>query len=862
MCALVKKLSGSANCRATLGSRTRYLRIGSHVALLVALFCLIPVRLYEQISGGHPVMRAISPKKPVNYLLAIVCAGLLHSGFAQTGQGGDYPIQPVPFTAVKVTDTFWAPRIRLNHDVTIPIALKHCYSTGRVDNFLVAGHLKPGTKFCTEFPFDDTDIYKIIEGASYSLQTYPDKKLEARVDSLITYVASAQEPDGYLYTARTIDPAHPHPWSGLKRWEKESDLSHELYNSGHLFEAAVAHYQATGKKTLLHVALKNADLLVRDFGPGRLHYSPGHQIVEMGLVKLYRTTGKKAYLDLAKFLLDVRGKGQEYSQDHKPVTEQTEAVGHAVRATYMYSGMADVAAITGDKAYVNAIDKIWHDVVDRKYYLTGGIGAEGGHEGFGPDYSLPNMSAYNETCAAIGTIYWNQRLFLLHGDAKYYDVLERTLYNGMLSGVSLSGDRFFYPNPLQSQGQHARSAWFGCACCPSNVCRFIPSMPGYVYAQRGDRIYANLFVNSTASVTLSGTPVSLAQETKYPWNGDIAFTINPASSKAFELAIRIPGWARNEAVPGELYHFAAQSDNPVTLTINGKKVSYKLEDGYAVLRQTWKKNDVVRLSLPMDIRRVQANPQVKADQDRVALERGPIVYCAEWPDAPDGHVLDYMLPDQARLQATYKPTVLGGAEIITGEAAKVKRTTNGQLETTPAPFTAIPYYAWANRGNGEMAVWLATKPTSAKPTPAPTLASSSTISASLKTKALAALNDQDTPKNSNDHDNIYYHWWPKKDTMQWVQYTFAKPATVSSVSVYWFDDGPWGGCRIPASWNLLYQTAGGEWQEVKTRTPYTVSKDKFNEVTFEPIQTGALRMLVQLPKDASSGILEWSVGEK
>ncbi|GAB3760810.1 glycoside hydrolase family 127 protein [Spirosoma pomorum] len=798
-------------------------------------------------------------------LLVLTFTGALSLGSAQPNSssaklGGDYPIQPVPFTAVKVTDQFWAPRIRRNHDVTIPIALQQCYSTGRVDNFLVAGHLKQGAKFCTEYPFDDTDIYKIIEGASYSIQTFPDKKLESRIDSLITYVAEAQEPDGYLYTARTIDPAHPHPWSGLKRWEKESDLSHELYNSGHLFEAAVAHYLATGKKTLLNVATKNADLLVNDFGPGKLRYSPGHQIVEMGLVKLYRVTGKKEYLDLAKFLLDVRGTGKEYSQDHKPVTQQTEAVGHAVRATYMYSGMADVAAITGDKAYINAIDKIWHDVIDSKYYLTGGIGAEGGHEGFGEDYNLPNMSAYNETCAAIGEIYWNQRLFLLHGDAKYYDVLERTLYNGMLSGVSLSGDRFFYPNPLQSKGQHARSAWFGCACCPSNVCRFIPSMPGYVYAQRGNRVYANLFVNSTANLTLDGTAVRLAQATKYPWDGDIAFTIDPTKSKAFELAIRIPGWVRNEPVPGDLYRFASQLDNPVTLTVNGKKADYKLENGYAVLRQTWKKGDVVRLSLPMEIRRVRANDQVKADEDKVALERGPIVYCAEWPDAPDGRVLDYILPDQAKLQSVFKPNLFGGAEIITGEAAKVKRTTTDQLETTPAQLVAIPYYAWANRGNGEMAVWLASKPTAAKAAPAPTIASTSKLSASYPTKTLVALNDQDTPKNSNDHENIYYHWWPKKDTLQWVQYTFAKPATVSSAKVYWFDDGPWGGCRIPASWKLLYQTAGGNWQEVNAKTSYVVSKDQYNEVMFDPVQTGALRMLVQLPKEASSGILEWSVG--
>jgi DUF1680 family protein len=418
--------------------------------------------------------------------LALLAGSLILPAKSQTNN--DYPIRPVPFTSVKVTDAFWAPRIKLNHDVTIPIALKQCYITGRVDNFKVAGHLKEG-KFCTEFPFDDTDIYKIIEGASYSLQTSPDPQLEARIDTLIYYVGKAQEPDGYLYTTRTIDPAHPHPWSGKERWINESNGSHELYNCGHLYEAAVAHFLATGKRTFLDIAIKNADLLVRTFGPGKLAKSPGHQIVEMGLVKMYRVTGKKEYLDLAKFFLDCRGNGSEYSQDNKKVIDQSEAVGHAVRATYMYSGMADVAALTGNMDYLHAIDRIWNDVVTSKLYITGGIGAIGDHEGFGAKYELPNMSAYNETCASIGNIYWNYRLFLLHGESKYYDVLEQTLYNGMISGISLSGDHFFYPNPLESMGQHSRSEWFGCACCPSNVCRFIPSIPGYMYGQTDSRLY-------------------------------------------------------------------------------------------------------------------------------------------------------------------------------------------------------------------------------------------------------------------------------------------------------------------------------------------------------------------------------------
>lgn len=792
---------------------------------------------------------------------AMICLSFLFllgmSGYSQT-KDREYPIQPIPFTSVKVNDKFWAPRIKKNHEVTIPIALGHCYKTGRVDNFLFAGHVKEG-KFCTEYPFDDTDIYKIIEGASYSLQTFPDKYLEARLDTLIEYIGKAQEPDGYLYTARTIDPAHPHPWAGMQRWVKESDLSHELYNSGHLFEAAVAHYQATGKRTLLDIAIKNADLLCRDFGPGKLDYEPGHQIVEMALVKLYRTTGRKQYLDLAKFFLDSRGKGTEYSQDNKKVVDQTEAVGHAVRATYMYSGMADVAAITGDEAYVHAIDKIWEDVVYDKLYITGGIGAAGGHEGFGPAYDLPNMAAYNETCASIGNVYWNYRLFLLHGDAKYYDVLERTLYNGLVSGVSVSGDRFFYDNPLQSLGQHSRKAWFGCACCPSNVCRFIPSLPGYMYAKNATRIYTNLYVNSTATIDFKGSKVEIAQQTDYPWDGKINFVVNPAKSQNFEMALRIPGWAQNEPSPGNLYSFATQDNTTFTLTVNGKPATYQMDHGYAVIKRQWKKGDEVSLILPMAVRKIVANAKVEADHNKIALQRGPVVYCAEWPDYTNGGVLNLVLDKNASLTPEYKAELLGGVEVLEGTASQAKRSTDNKVDLSTVPFKAIPYYAWANRGSGEMAVWLASQPDAARPLPAPTIASTSKITASHTTKTLLAINDQAEPKNSNDRDNLNYHWWPLKDTTQWVQYSFAKPEKVSSVKLYWFDDSPWGGCRVPESWKLLYLAADGKWKEVQNQTVYGIEKDKYNKVTFTPVQTGALKIEVKLPKEYAGGILEWSV---
>ena len=770
----------------------------------------------------------------------------------------DYPIKPVPFTAVQVNDHFWAPRIRLNYKVTIPIALDQCYRTGRVDNFKIAGKLKEG-KFLTEYPFDDTDIYKIIEGASYSLQTFPDKNLEARIDTLIYYIGKAQEPDGYLYTARTIDPAHPHAWSGTKRWEKEPELSHELYDCGHLYEAATAHYLATGKRTLLDIAVKNADLLCKDFGPGKLSYEPGHQIVEMGLVKMYRVTGKKEYLDLAKYFLDIRGKGTEYSQDHKKVVDQTEAVGHAVRAMYMYSGMADVAAITGDQAYLHAIDMIWNDIVDYKLYLTGGIGAAGGYEGFGPKYDLPNMSAYNETCASIGEIYWNYRLFLLHGNSKYYDILERTLYNGMISGVSLSGDHFFYPNPLESLGQHSRSAWFGCACCPSNLCRFVPSIPGYIYATDKEKLYVNLFIGSTAIIDFNGSKLGISQTTEYPWNGNVEIEINPVKSAAFEMAIRIPGWAQNQPVPSDLYTFATQDQTLFTLSVNEKPALYQMVNGYAIIKREWKKGDVISLNLPMPVRRIIANEKITADRGKIALQRGPIIYCAEWPDIKDGHVLNLILDNNTVLKTEFKPKILNGIEIITGEAKSAKRTMDNKIEESSSNFLAIPYYAWANRGPGEMVVWFATQPASTRPLPAPTIAYTSKISASHNTKTLVALNDQVEPLSSNDQTNLYYHWWPKKDTTEWVQYTFAKPEKVSKVKLYWFDDGPFGGCRVPESWKLFYQATDGGWKEVQVKGTYGVEKDKYNILLFDEVLTNAIKLEVRLPKDNSSGIIEWVV---
>src|SRR6266498_1312373 len=566
------------------------------------------------------------------------------------GQNKDYPIKVVNFTSVKLTDNFWLPRIKTNHTVTIPASFERCDKTGRVKNFQMAA--ERSGKFCTIYPFDDTDIYKTIEGASYSLSLFPDAKLEAYIDSLIEIIGKAQEPDGYLYTARTIDPAHPHNWSGKERWVKEREMSHELYNSGHLYEAAAAHYLATGKKLLLNIALKNADLVCSVFGPDKRHVAPGHEIVEMGLVKLYRITGKKEYLQTAKFFIEERGhyngydstnkdpfKNGSYWQDDKPVVEQTEAEGHAVRAGYLYSAVTDVAALTGDEKLLNTIDTIWNNWVSKKLYVQGGAGAIPDGERYGTDYELSNATAYNETCAAISNVFWNQRMFLLHGDSKYIDVLEKILYNGLISGVGLDGKSFFYTNAMQIKNsfrhgsmEATRSGWFECSCCPTNVTRLLPSVPGYMYAQKGDNVYVNLFANSSASLNVAGKPVEITQENNYPWDGDLKFTVRPKSSTVFSLLIRIPGWVRGEAIPSDLYSFenSMRIQAQIPIKINGKPVEYDVQNGYAVLNRTWNKNDVVEIKLPMTIERVVANENVKADIGKLALQRGPIIYCAEW----------------------------------------------------------------------------------------------------------------------------------------------------------------------------------------------------------------------------------------
>ena len=799
-------------------------------------------------------------QKSINLLLAGTIV-LLSAGCAEkkTTVSGDYPIQPVTFNQVKLEDAFWAPRVKLNANLTIPYAFKQSEETGRVKNFDIAAGVEKGS-FCSIYPFDDSDVYKIIEGASYSLQTVPDPELDAYLDQLIARIGAAQEPDGYLYTNRTIMGDSAHPWAGKKRWELESENSHELYNLGHFFEAAVAHYQATGKKTMLDIAIKAADLIVKDFGWGKCEHYPGHQEVEIGLTKLYRATGKKEYLDLAKFFLDVRGPGgDEYNQAHKKVVDQADAVGHAVRANYMFSGMADMAALTGDKAYLKAIDTIWKNVVGKKLYITGGVGATGAGEAYGVDYQLPNMSAYCETCANIANVFWNYRMFLLHGDAKYIDVLERSLYNGVLSGLGLSGDRFFYPNVLRSKGQHERSAWFGCACCPSNLCRFIPSVPGYIYAVKDNDLFVNLFVQSEAALALGTRKVSIKQITDYPWSGSVKLEINPEKKGKFNLMVRIPGWTGNQVVPSDLYQYKDPENNPVIIKINGKSVSYKSENGFAILGRSWKTGDQVEISMPMDIRRVKANDKVEADLGQVAVQRGPLMYTLEWADQADKKALNLMLAEDPAFTYAFNADLLKGVGVISGKGYSLKANLDGSVEKTPVDLKVIPYYSWANRGRGEMTVWIPEDAKYATPLPAPTIASLSTVTASKCSGSAETVHDQQCPPKSSSGEFGYIHWWPKNSSNEWVQYDFAKAEKVSAIDIFWFDDEDINaGCRVPKSWKLMYKK-GNSWVEVKAKGAYGTKKDQYNVLEFEPVTTTGLKLEIRQPDKFSTGVQEWIV---
>jgi DUF1680 family protein len=773
----------------------------------------------------------------------LVLAGLSLTSCARgDGPKGKPGLTGVPFQEVHIKDAFWGPRLRINRTVTIEANLRQCELTGRISNFAVAGKLQPG-KHQGQL-YNDSDVYKVIEGIAYTLSVHPDPDLEKRTDAIIDKIAAAQQPDGYLNTYYTlVDPKN--------RW-KNIQHGHELYCAGHLIEAAVAYQQATGKRKLLDVARKLADHIGTVFGPGRRQDTCGHEELELALVKLYRATSDERYLRQAEFFLDVRGRKDkrqlfgEYAQDHKPVREQREVTGHAVRAMYLYCGMADVAAATGDRGLVTALESIWRDVVERKMYVTGGIGPSASNEGFTVPYDLPNDSAYAETCAAVGMALWNHRMFLMSGDGKYADVLERVVYNGLLSGVSLAGDRFFYVNPLGSKGKHHRQEWFDCACCPDNVLRYVAGIGDRVYAHRDNDLWTVLYLGNKATVPLKDGKVTLVQETRYPWDGEVKFTVTPAKPFAFNLHLRIPDWCKAGA----------------TVEINGEVVKETPEKGFVVLARTWQAGDVVRVVLPMPVKRVYADPHVKADAGRVALQRGPIVYCLEGVDN-DNRPRSFVLPKDVKLTSAFVKEQLGGVVVVRGRAQVVSRDENGKLVTRPVKFQAVPYSAWDNRAAGQMVVWLPERPDLAEvPGEDGVTSGGVRIRASHcnPTDTLMALNDGLLPKSSKDHDVPRMTWWDHRGGTEWVSYTFPEERRLSRAAVYWFDDTGHGACRVPASWRLLWRD-GKEWKEVRlTEGSYGTALDRFNDVTFEPVRARELKLEVRLQNGFSGGVLEWTVG--
>jgi uncharacterized protein len=767
--------------------------------------------------------------------VAVLCLSPL-VGFAQE-------LNPVPFSNVDIDSGFWSPRLETNRTVSIPHNLDTC--EGRIDNFR---HACGDTPLYGDFKghiFHDSDLYKVLEGVAYSLHTHPDPELEARLDAVIDLIARAQQEDGYVNTWFTV--AEPdRRWTNLVH-------AHELYCAGHMFEAAVAHYRATGKTTFLDVACNFADYIDEVFGdePGKRHGIPGHPELELALVKLWRATGEDRYLELARFFVEEHGNDEHrslmggYCQDHLPVREQTEPVGHAVRFLYFFSGVADLAVVDGDQGYIDAMEGLWSYINDKKMYVTGGVGVQGHGEGFARAYYLPNHDAYCETCASIGMIFWNHRLALLHGEGRYADIVETCLYNGAISGIALDGTKFFYVNPLASRGGHHRQPWFGCACCPTNVVRFISSIGQYAYGsmQNGDGVAVLQYVGGEGSVELNGGSVRLIQETNYPWEGAVAITVEPDSVETFTVQLRIPGWCEGASIQ-----------------LNGEPIDLEPVDGFVSIRRLWSKGDKIELDFPMPVRRIAAAPEVEENVGRLTTARGPIVYCLEDVDNPC-FVDQVAIPEDAEFAVTHEPDLLGGVTTLTtrGVQQAIVQTHDGlDIDEIKANLKAIPYYAWDNREPGRMVVWTPTETPEFEATLEATIAVAAAPTASHCHSAdgATALNDALIPENSSDHNIPRFTWWDHRGTQEWIALEFAEPQTLSCTDVYWFDDTGRGQCRTPKSWTLLYKK-GDEWIPVENASEFGVQPDQFNRTTFDSVETTGLRIEVQLRENFSGGVLEW-----
>lgn len=765
------------------------------------------------------------------------------------------PLRAIPFTQVRIRDRFWAPRQETNRTVSIPHSLRQLEKVGNIRDLELAasgarsGYMGP--------VFIDSDLYKALEAVSYALAAHPDAELEAKLDAIIAKIAAAQWPDGYLNTWYQVNAPE-------KRWTNLRD-DHELYCAGHLFEAAAAHYQATGKRTLLDVAARFADHIDSVFGEGegkRMGYC-GHPEIELALFKLGRVTGEKRYLDLARFFIESRGSkffatehgidpekyDGGYWQDNVPIRGHRHVIGHAVRMVYLMAGATDLAAMTGDPGLIGMLDRVWRNTTERNMYVTGGIGSSAANEGFTVDYDLPNFSAYQETCASVAMVMWAHRLNLLHGDARYADAMERSLYNGVLAGVSLDGTRFFYVNPLASRGNHHRKEWYGCACCPPNVTRTLAQLGGYACAVSPGALWVNLYAAGSIETELDGKKVALAVATDYPWDGTVRLSPKPDSPSRFQLRLRVPGWCSGESV-----------------RVNGTPVENPVrESGYIVLDREWKSGDEVVLDLPMPVRRIAAHPHVKENTGRLAIQRGPLVYCLEGVDH-EAEVHRIALAPDAPLTPEHRPDLLGGVVVLKGEgtvdAGKTdwtRRLYAPAPETTTVAVTAVPYYAWDNRAAGDMAVWIPVAPpppASAGPE-ARARISMSFVSFNCQPEG---IRDGIEPARSSDQPALSCHWWPHKGSEEWVQYTWPQALRLAGARIYWFDDTGRGECRVPESWRIEYRD-GGQWKPVQTAGPCETALDRWCEVEFEPVRTRALRLVVQMKPGYAAGVHEWRILE-
>ncbi|HWD39330.1 MAG TPA: beta-L-arabinofuranosidase domain-containing protein [Fimbriimonas sp.] len=777
---------------------------------------------------------------------------LLSLALAGPRQNLDADLSPIPCTQVHIRDHFWTPRQEINRAASVQHCLDMIAEAGDVHNFeLAASGARTGRR---GFVFQDSDVYKVIEGASDTLATHPDPALEAKLDVLIDKIAKAQMPDGYVDTYyQVVEPG--------RRFTNLRD-NHELYCAGHLIEAAVAHYHATGKKNLLDIATKYANLLYTTFGPGgKMDGYGGHPELELALVKLSQATSDERYFALAEKLIKTRGshyfakehntpEGEydgTYWLDDVPIAQQRDIKGHAVRAAYLMSGATDVVRQDANSAIEAALDKVWRSAIERRIFVTGGIGPSGSNEGFTVDYDLPNLSAYQETCASIAMSMWGYRMGLLHGDARYFDTVETALYNAMLAGVSRDGTKFFYVNPLASNGGHHRQDWFDCACCPPNALRTIAALGGYAYARKGSDVYVNLYLPGTVDLNLDGKKGSLEVQGNYPWDGKLKVVPHIGNGTPMTLHLRVPGWCSKADV-----------------RLNGQ-VEAVSPDGkrYLTLKRDWQEGDSVELDLPMPVERIAANPLVKDDLGRTAVRRGPLIYCAEQTDQ-SAPVDNMILPLDATLKAQWKQGVLGGIEEIVGTGRQIpEEDWNRKLyqpipQLTETPVTLIPYCDWDNRKPGAMQVWLPS-------TPPPAKVGGPEIHAKIGESFLSGnaqpdgINDGIEPKSSGEQPNRLMHWWPHKGTQEWVSYAWAKPVSVRGIKVYWFDDTGRGECRLPQSWHLE-KMVGGNWVPVEG-VKYPVEPDKWDEVDFDPIKVTALRLVVQLKPGWAAGVRQWKVIE-